>query len=77
LINILPLLDAINRNERFSRNINCSIRMHKVAGEHENKKWSDLVKTSAKMLQFARDELEEGNLLSTKSILDSLQRNIN
>lgn len=50
--------------------------MDKVIADPEWKKWSDLIKTSNKMLQFACDELAEGNLLSSKSILDSLKKSI-
>mgnify|MGYP000995167967 CR=1 len=50
--------------------------MDNVIADPHWKKWSDLIKTSNKMLQFARDELNEGNLLSSKSIFDSLKKSI-
>ena len=40
------------------------------------KKWDDIININSKMIQFATDELAEGNLLNSKSILDSIVRNI-
>ena len=40
------------------------------------KNWDDIININSKMIQFATDELAEGNLLNSKSILDSIVRNI-
>lgn len=42
--------------------------------EKLNKKWSDTIESNRKMLAFARQEIEEGNVLNAKSILDSLHK---
>lgn len=45
------------------------------SSESADKKWNDLIESNRKMLNYARQELEEGNILNAKSILDSLKRN--
>ena len=40
-----------------------------------DKKWNDLIESNRKMLNYARQELEQGNILNAKSILDSLKKN--
>jgi len=44
--------------------------------DKETKKWLDTIESNKKMLQFGKQELDEGNILNAKSILDSLKNNL-
>jgi hypothetical protein len=50
--------------------------MNGTGPESPDKKWSDIIKANTKMVQFAIEELREGNLLSAKSILESLSSSV-
>jgi hypothetical protein len=44
--------------------------------EKETRKWLGTIESNRKMLQFGKQELDEGNILNAKSILDSLKNNL-
>lgn len=46
----------------------------KEESDIEGKRWSDMIAADLKMVEFARQELLEGNLLQAKSIADSLSK---
>jgi hypothetical protein len=50
--------------------------MNEMKYHEQNKKWNEALNISFKMLKYANDEFTEGNLLNSKSILESLMRNI-
>jgi hypothetical protein len=50
--------------------------MNDIKNHAQNKRWTENLNISFKMLKYATDEFEEGNFLSCKTILESLTRNI-
>lgn len=50
--------------------------MNDIKNHDQNKKWNETFNISFKMLKYANDEFTDGNLLNSKTILESLMRNI-
>ena len=73
MINILPIAILTNAEKAIVLLINS---MDSIKVGLQMKKWDDIININSKMIQFATDELAEGNLLNSKSILDSIVRNI-